>query len=70
MSGRKKTMRTNTIMILVTLLMVLLVSVTGNAEEKHFNSQGKIIFDNRTEDPADDVVFDAADFNKLANVCR
>lgn len=70
MPDRKKTIRTNIIMIFVTLLTVLLISTTGNAEEKHFNSQGKIVFNNRTEDTADDVIFDAGDFNKLAYICR
>lgn len=70
MPDRKKTIRTNIVMVSVTLLTVLLFSVTGSAEEKHFNSQGKIVFDNKTEDTADDVIFDADDFDKLAYTCR
>lgn len=70
MRERKKTIRTNIIIVFVTLLAVLLIPATGNAEEKHFNSQGKIIFNNRTGDTADDVIFDAGDFNKLAHTCR
>ena len=70
MSDRKKTIMTNIMMVFVTLLMVVLISITGRAEEKIFNSQGKIIFNNRTEDTSDDVIFDAGDFNKLADICR
>lgn len=69
MTNRKKTMWTNIVMVSVTLLTVLLISATGNAQEI-FNSQGKIIFSNRTEDISDDVIFDAGDFNKLAYICR
>lgn len=69
MTYRKMTMWTNIIMVSVTLLTVLLISATGNAQES-FNSQGKIIFSNRTEDISDDVIFDAGDFNKLAYICR
>lgn len=69
MTNRKMTMWTNIIMVSVTLLTVLLISATGNAQES-FNSQGKIIFSNRTEDISDDVIFDAGDFNKLAYICR
>ncbi|MEZ3443550.1 MAG: hypothetical protein K1W30_00165 [Lachnospiraceae bacterium] len=69
MSERKKTIRINVIMVSVTLL-VLLISITGNAKEKQFHSQGKIVFDNKTEDAADDVIFDAGDFNRLAVICQ
>lgn len=69
MPDRKRTIRINIIMVFVTMLTVFMISVTGNAEES-FNSQGKIIFDNRTEDISDDVIFDAGDFNKLAYICR
>lgn len=70
MTDRKKTLRINITMICVTLLTACLISMTGNAEGKRFNSQGKIIFDNRTGDPADDVIFAADDFEKLAYTCR
>lgn len=33
-----------------------------------YSSQGKIVFDNGTEEPADDVVFDAADFRVIDNM--
>lgn len=35
-----------------------------------YSSQGKIVFDNSTEDTADDVVFDAADFLTIDNMVR
>lgn len=57
-------------MVSVTLLAVLLLSGKGKAEESPFKSQGKIVFDNGTQDTADDVVFDSADFNRLAYTCR
>ena len=59
MADRKGAARINVIMISVTLMAVLLLSVKGKAEENQFNSQGKIVFDNRTEDTDDDVIFDA-----------
>ena len=64
-----KAMRINIMMVSATL-MVLLASMAGNAEEGQFNSQGKIVFDNRTADAADDVIFDAGEFNRIASVCR
>ena len=70
MADRKKTTWINVIMVFVTLLTILLFSVTGKAEENKFNSQGKIVFDNRTEDTSDDVIFDSGDFNRLAFICR
>ena len=70
MADRKGAARINVIMISVTLMAVLLLSVKGKAEENQFNSQGKIVFDNRTEDTDDDVIFDAGDFNRLAFTCR
>lgn len=33
-----------------------------------YSSQGKIVFDNGTEEPTDDVVFDAADFRVIDNM--
>ena len=69
MKDRKRTVDANIIMVLATLLAVLLFSATGRAENK-FSSQGKIVFDNKTDDTADDVVFDAGDFNRLSGICR
>ncbi len=70
MHDRIKTIRINLIVVSVTLLTIFLVSMTGNAAERQFKSQGKIIFDNRTGDAADDVIFDATDFDRLAFTCR
>lgn len=70
MNVKKSSVRTNVIMVSVTLLAVLLLSGKGKAEEGAFKSQGKIVFDNGTRDTADDVVFDSADFNRLAYTCR
>lgn len=70
MNVKKSSVRTNVIMVSVTLLAVLLLSGKGKAEEGAFKSQGRIVFDNGTQDTADDVVFDSADFNRLAYICR
>lgn len=70
MKVRRSSTKTNIIMVSVTLLAVLLLSGKGKAEESPFKSQGKIVFDNGTQDTADDVVFDSADFNRLAYTCR
>lgn len=69
MGHRKRTAASNFAMVLATLLAVLLFSTTGRADNK-FGSQGKIVFDNKTQDTADDVVFDAGDFDRLSSVCR
>lgn len=71
MKVKKSSVGTNVIMVSVTLLAAfLLLSGEGKAEEGMFKSQGKIVFDNGTQDTADDVVFDSADFNRLAYTCR
>ena len=70
MRDRKKTVLANITMVSVTFLTALLVSIPGNAREGQFNSQGRIIFDNKTSSTTDDVVFDAADFDRLAFTCR
>lgn len=71
MNVKKSSVKTNVIMVSVTLLAAfLLLSGKGKAEEGAFKSQGKIVFDNGTRDTADDVVFDSADFNRLAYTCR
>lgn len=71
MKKEKSAARINIIMISVTLLMVLLFPLSGRVRaENQFNSQGRIIFDNRTGDDVDDVIFDADDFNRLAFTCR
>lgn len=70
MKVKKSSAKTNIIMVSTTLLVAFSLFTEGKAEETRFKSQGKIIFDNRTEDPSDDVIFDASDFNRLAFVCR
>ena len=37
---------------------------------ENINSQGKIVFDNGTEDAEDDVIFDADDIYYLYSICR
>ena len=64
-------MKKNIIIITMTLVIILLVSFSDNVEASDkFSSKGKIVFTNRTEGRNDDVIFDAADFEKLANVCQ
>lgn len=71
MNVKKSSVKTNVIMVSFTLLAaLLLLSGKGKAEESPFKSQGEIVFDNGTRDTADDVVFDSADFNRLAYICR
>lgn len=42
------------------------VSAAGSSVS--YKSQGKIVFDNNTDDTADDVVFDASDFKTISNM--
>lgn len=40
------------------------------AEDGNYKSQGKIVFDNNTQDPVDDVIFDASDFFVIDGMVR
>lgn len=58
-------MKKNIIMIAFTLTLITGSYIVGNAEDSSFHSQGKIVFDNNTDDAADDVIFDASDFSTI-----
>ena len=65
----KKTARINIIMVVISLVFIMAFSITGKAAGS-FKSQGRIVFNNKTESTRDDVIFDAGDFERLAQVCR
>jgi len=65
----KRTARINIIMLAMTLIFIIMSSITGKASGR-FNSQGKIVFNNKTTSTKDDVIFDASDFEKLAQLCK
>lgn len=65
----KKSTRINIMMMVMTLMFMMAFSITGKASGG-FHSQGKIVFNNKTSSTRDDVIFDAEDFNRLAQVCR
>lgn len=45
--------------------------ISGHAaEDSVYKSQGKIVFDNNTQDPVDDVIFDASDFFVIDGMVR
>ena len=63
--------------ILITLLGVCVLTLASGMGAKAssikpegINSQGKIVFDNGTEDVSDDVIFDADDIYYLYSICR
>lgn len=70
MKNGYKTIRTNIIMILFTLIIVITSTISINAATglTGKRSVGKIVFAGDTSEQ--DVVFDASDFDKLADVCR
>lgn len=65
-----KTARTNFIMIIFTLILVITytINVSATTGLTGKRSVGKIVFEGDTSDQ--DVVFDSADLDKLADVCR
>lgn len=65
----KRTVRINIIMVVMTLIFILAFSITGKASGS-FKSHGKIVFNNKTVSTRDDVIFDASDFERLAQVCK
>lgn len=62
-------MKKKIIMISVTGILIISNTLIANATT-NFNSQGKIVFTNGTDDAEDDVIFDAGDFARLATVCE
>ena len=65
----KRTSRINIVMVVITMVFIMAFSITGKASGG-FKSQGKIVFNNKTASTRDDVIFDADDFDRLAQVCR
>ncbi|MBD5469913.1 MAG: hypothetical protein HDR19_01985 [Lachnospiraceae bacterium] len=65
----KRTTRINVLMVVMTLIFIMVFSITGRASDR-FKSQGKIVFNNKTVSTKDDVIFDAGDFETLAEVCK
>lgn len=68
----KKRINKRSILIAMTVAIcaanIATVSASGFTGQK---SQGRIIFDNSTpDDTSDDVIFDAADFEKLYEICK
>ncbi|MEE1256227.1 MAG: hypothetical protein UHN47_06915 [Lachnospiraceae bacterium] len=70
MKHKYKTIRTNIIMIIFTLIIAVTYTISVNATTglTGKKSVGKIVFAGDTSDQ--DVIFDSSDFNKLADVCR
>lgn len=65
----KRAVRINIIMIAITLGLIMAFSMTRKASGR-FKSQGRIVFNNKTTSTRDDVIFDADDFERLAQVCK
>ena len=70
MRYKNKTIRTNIIMVMFTLIIAVTYTISVNATTglTGKRSVGKIVFAGDTSDQ--DVIFDASDFDKLADVCR
>lgn len=67
-------MKRKTIMTAV-LIAAVVFSVGGvvsaaSAKPDAIKSQGRIVFDNNTENPSDDVIFDAEDLYYLYSICQ
>lgn len=56
-------------MVAMTLGIIMAYSMTGKAAGS-FKSQGRIVFNNKTASTRDDVIFDAGDFERFAQICR
>ncbi len=65
----RKTVRVNIIMMVMAFMLIMAFSIVGKASG-NFRSQGKIVFTNKTASTRDDVIFDAGDFERLAQICR
>ena len=65
-----KTIRTNIIIIVFTIIIAATYTLSANAATglTGKRSVGKIVFAGDTS--VQDVIFDSADFDKLADVCR
>lgn len=58
------------VVVVLTLVIAAVVPMAKAFASGGFRSQGKFVFTNGTDDTNDDVVFDAEDFERLADVCR
>lgn len=58
------------LLVVLTLVIAAIVPIVNASASNGFRSQGKFVFTNGTDDTSDDVVFDAEDFKRLADVCR
>ena len=56
--------------LVVVILLVISVECAAYADDKVINSQGRIVFDNDTEDTSDDVIFDASDLTTLDTMVK
>lgn len=59
--------------IVFVMAIVLGTGIVVNAatvKPDAINSQGRIVFDNDTEDSTDDVIFDASDLYYLYSICQ
>jgi hypothetical protein len=67
----RKTAQVNIIMMVMVMafMFIMAFSMVGKASG-NFRSQGKIVFTNKTASTRDDVIFDAGDFERLAQICR
>lgn len=69
-------MKRKIIIALVTITGIMMFSGIGvqasasTLKPDDINSQGKIVFDNDTEETADDVIFDATDIYYLYSICK
>lgn len=66
----KSTTRTNIAIIIFTLAISMVFPYVKSSASGSFKSQGKIVFTNGTSTTRDDVIFDSADFERLAAVCK
>lgn len=57
-------------MVVITATIVLGNCLIASASSYDIRSSGRIVFDNGTSDPSDDVIFDASDFETLKRVCE
>jgi len=52
------------ISVITVLILIMGITITSFAESS-VNSKGRFVFDNRTADTSDDVIFDASDLTKI-----
>jgi len=63
-------MKKKIVLLIISITMLIGSSLSAHASSAYgMNSQGKIVFDNNTTTTADDIIFDASDFNTLAAKC-